>query len=285
MATTNLNNQANVFYRKNDFDALINLKGYSVKVERALRCPCQTAENHPLTDCQNCNSTGYVFIAPIITKAIIHSINYDQKLKDWSPELIGTVSVTVRGDVEKLNFMDRVTLVNDDKTENKSVFSEVLTLRNVGAGNYIFTSYKATDIVGIFVFVNSTTPLVYLDAKQYTVNTENPYVIDFSFDFTSIANFNGTVTILYGTEMQYHVIDIPHNIRNSYKLNHAGAEEQILLPVNAIARLANNVLSVSKYDGTGIQINTIPIGSKKWVFKGNNWIQQSISDSDNIWNG
>lgn len=109
----------NKLFRKNDFDSLIWLKGYSVIIEQAIACPCRGKSGSALPTCQNCLGLGWVFVNPVETKALITSINVNTKFKEWSPELTGTVQITVR-DEDRLSFFDKVTF----KTRT-SILSEV----------------------------------------------------------------------------------------------------------------------------------------------------------------
>ena len=92
----NLLNQPNSFFRKGDFEALIQMKGYDLELSKACKCPCMTAENHALPSCTNCNGYGWFFINPIMTRGLLSSINLNTKFKEWSEELLGTAALTLR---------------------------------------------------------------------------------------------------------------------------------------------------------------------------------------------
>ncbi len=53
---------------------------------------------------------------------------------------------------------------------------------------------------------------------------------------------NFTVSLRYRHKLQYHVLDIPHVMRNSYRKDNKGRDELQELPVNAIARLVHWVV-------------------------------------------
>lgn len=252
-APPNLIGQPNVSFRKQDFDGTIFNKGYTVIIEKAIKCPCQTKNGSPLPNCQNCHGRGWVFIDPIETRALITSINTTTKYKDWSLELLGTVSVTIP-DEDRFSYMDRITLKNKTSIKYVIRFSEVLYIRDNGlGGKFVFLSYKPVTIKKVYIFDSVSTPLTLLANTDYTINTNNGYVLDFSYVFP--AGFNGSVSIMYEHELQYHVLDIPHDIRASYKMNSDGKDEQVVLPVNAIARRAHNVFEVTNYDDSGLVIN------------------------------
>ena len=88
------------------------------------------------------------------------------------------------------------------------------------------------------------------------ISSDNGYVLNITYNLNTITNFNDTITVLYSHQIQYHVIDIPHDVRNSYVINNDGQEEQITLPINAYARKAHNVVEVANRDGTGLIDNS-----------------------------
>ena len=79
-------------FMRSEFDSAVYLKGYEVVIEKALRCPCN-APDSPLTDCQNCFGTGYFYVNPVSTHALITGINGNNDYKRWSEELIRTIKV------------------------------------------------------------------------------------------------------------------------------------------------------------------------------------------------
>ena len=133
-------------FEKQLFDAAIWQKGYDCYVEKAIECPCRgDAENHSaLPNCQNCGGVGWVFLNPVKTIALITGVNRDTKYKQWSQELIGNVSITLR-DIEQAGFMDRITLLVET-----AIFSEVKKIRSIQEGldtsYFTFLSYEIKQI-------------------------------------------------------------------------------------------------------------------------------------------
>lgn len=248
----NLIGQAQVNFRKNDFEALIHTKGYDILVEKALRCPCEKKGQSPLSSCQNCHGSGYFFINPLKTRAIITGINVDSQYKDWSAERIGNVSLTVRDDnKENLSFMDKVTLLG-----KHSIFSENLTIRstNDDTGRFVFTTYKVGEIMAIYAFDSATKPLTKLDKDKYSLSTANKGVINID---TDAAPTNGMLSVFYRHEIQYNVIDLPHEVRASYIRDRDGREQRISLPMNAVARRSHFLLGEGiNFSGNGTQNNS-----------------------------
>lgn len=248
----NLISQPQVNFRQNDFEAIIHTKGYDILTEKALRCPCESKGQSALSSCQNCHGTGYFFINPLRTRAIITGINADSKYKDWSVERIGNVSLTVRDDDrENLSFMDKVTLLG-----KYSIFSENLTVRktNDRLGSFVFTTYKVGEITAIYAFSAANLPLVKLSSTDYTLSTDNKSVININL---AVVPSNMQVSVFYKHEIQYNVIDLPHEIRASYIRDKNGAEQRIFLPMNAVARRSHFLLGEGmNFNGNGTQNNS-----------------------------
>ena len=117
-----------VKFRREAFEATIWTKGYRVYVEKAVRCPCEGQIKNALSSCTNCHGVGYFFINPIETMALTTSINRDTVYKEWSPELIGNISISLRDDLtENLSFYDKITFM-----DKHGFHSEILTVRNTG---------------------------------------------------------------------------------------------------------------------------------------------------------
>jgi hypothetical protein len=244
-----------VYFNKDKFESVIERHGYEVVIEHAIACPCRSGDGQHRTDCYNCRGTGWVFINPRNTKALITSINRSTKYKNWSVEMIGTASVTTYFS-ERFSYMDRITMVNNETINNTSILSENLKIREIeGEDPFIFLTYKPINIESTFIFINFNTKLVRLiEGTDFVKNEDNPYIISFSYDFP--IGFNGTISITYEHELQYHVLDMPHDVRNSYKVNNEGKDEQLTLPVMAIARKAFNVFEKTDYGDTGMVDNS-----------------------------
>jgi len=251
----NVIGQPTPFFDESAFDAAIWNKGYDIVIEKAIRCPCkdkQTTKN--LSTCQNCRGLGWFFINPIETKGIITGINKDLKYKSFSPEFIGDISLTIRDNI-RLAYMDRILFKND-----YSILSEDKIVREFEESGsikyFVFLSYEAETIESVWVFNGSANPLIKLTSSQYSINSTNGFALDLDYDFTSITDFSGNIGVRYKHEVQHHVVELPHDLRRSFKIDNNGKEEKLQLPVNAICRVAHQVLDLANYDGDGIIDNS-----------------------------
>lgn len=245
---TNLTGTPTPTLKKDFFDSNIWGYGYDVLVEKAIECPCRQ-DGSSLINCQNCRGTGWVFINPTQTKAIISSINQDTKYRAWSQELIGSVSITFR-DIDQASFMDRVTILGES-----TIFSQVCPVRStVDSKMFIFTAYAIESIEDIFIFQGESLPLLRLTSDMYFISPNNPFVIEFVTG-AFLGSTNGTVSVRYKHKVQYNILDMPHVIRSTVDLNNLGQLKQQKLPVQYIARLSHYVLQPN-YDGSGIINNS-----------------------------
>lgn len=243
-ATPNLAGRPNPEFVRPDFDAAVWQKGYWVQLERALRCPCNGVEAS-LPDCQNCYGTGYFYVNTVRTKALITGINQTNQYKNWSDTLLGTIAITVMDNNKaNLSWFDRVTF----ETEY-SYFSENLEIRQSNKGeNFVFTTYKPVEVLAIYTFIDSGEKLN--KTAAYRVSSDNPYCLILDEE----PPMNGCLSVYYKHCPEYHVIDLPHEIRASWNADRTtSVQKKIQLPIQAIAR-RSHLIDVSKpmFNGTGL---------------------------------
>lgn len=237
----------NKLFRVNDFDSIIFQKGYDVILEQALLCPCAGRSGSAKPSCLNCLGYGWIFINPLSTKAIISSINFSTKYKDWSAELIGTISVTVR-DEQRLSFMDKITF----KTRS-SILSEIRPVIISGENRFIFTSYKVKKINALLIYSSDSVKLINVPKDKFNLLQGNDFIIKIDSSFVLPVNFNGVVSVEYEHEISYNVIDLPHDFRSTFTLNNNGQQVESYLPIQAIARRSHIVLGEpTNYSGNNL---------------------------------
>lgn len=232
---------------KPDFDQAIWAKGYDVILERAMRCPCH-GKGAPLIDCQNCFGTGYFYVNPVKTKGLITGVNQNNQYKTWSEELLGTIAITVM-EVDKINlsYFDRIKFMSEI-----SYFSENLEIRSDGDVYFVFTTYQIESLLGMYIFVSSNEKLQKTNAAHVSEN--NPYCLILDLDELPS---NNCISVYYKHCPEYHVLDLPHEIRSSWNTNRkTGQMFEIKLPLQAIAR-RSHLIAIEKpnFDGSGVIIN------------------------------
>lgn len=235
-----------ILFEKDRFESAVWIKGYDIILEQAIECPCKGKSGSSKTTCQNCLGSNWVFIDPVETKALITAINSQTKYRQWSPELTGTVNVTVR-DSERFSFMDKITF-----KKGTSVLSEVKPLLDTGTQKFIFCSYKVANILGIYLFSTDTVKLIKLSADQYSIKSENAAVVELT-GMSYPAQFNGVVSIEYEHLISYNVIDIPHDFRSTFILNSRGQNQEFNLPIQGVARRSHLVFGeATNYAGNNL---------------------------------
>lgn len=235
-------------FNPNDFNSAIWENGFKIRHERAVVCPCKLSGGAADTRCHNCLGSGWVFINPIDTRAFITSINKSTTYKEWSPQFIGTVAVTMMN-ADRLSFMDRLTLMERD-----SVMSEGLNVQihPTLAKRFVFCTYPVDTIESIFILNSVSTPLTLLTASQYSINPNNPFIVELAQGVTPIY-----ISITYRHKVTYNVIDIPHDFRISKSYDDNGKKKTEEMPVQAIARKTQYGLgNATNYDGNNIINNS-----------------------------
>lgn len=241
-----LSNRPDVRFEPDGFSALIYQKGLDVVLERASSCPCRSKENgSPQSNCQNCCGTGWVLYNPNETRMVLQAMNLNTKYKEWSKENIGTVMISSMA-VDVLGFMDRITV-----KDGESVFSQVLFPYVYSGVLFAFTVYDIQSIEEIFLFQDVSSPLIRLNSTQYSFEG-NKVVLD--NEFASIENL--TISIRYKHFIQYHIIDLVKEVRNSKGFDEKGYEQTIQMPFHAIARRSHYVLDQANYEKNNIIDNS-----------------------------
>lgn len=255
----NLQGKPQPDFRKSDFDAAIYKYGYDIIIDKAVRCPCEGRDGNSLSDCQNCQGTGFMYINPISTVGLITGINRNSEQKSWSVELIGTLSLTIRDNIENIQekpaFHDKVTLIKkrSDQAIPYGFHSEVLQIRDNGLGSkFAFLTYKPQEIIDVWYYTASNQALTRV--TDFNIKVDNPYIVEFP-SLPTVSN--ESITVRYKHYLQSIVIDLPHEVRFSTEVNKNGRLDTITLPTNAICRKVD-IVQVERpdYDGSGIISNT-----------------------------
>lgn len=238
----NTPNQNRVDFNNESFDDVIWNKGREVIWEKSIKCPCisEGAQSH-LSGCKNCGGTGRVFVNKINTRMILHSLSSDVKSLEWTMQNAGTVSVTARI-VDKLADNDKITEVDAE-----SYHSETLYPKLDGGELYAFTLYPPIEVDVVFLYVNEDTALTKLEETvDYTISNN-------IFSLVNVGLTGSQISIRYKHRPVFYVLDIPReSMVTPIKNKLTGKEEDILMPIHAIARRAHYVLDEENKAGTRI---------------------------------
>lgn len=232
-------------FKKDEFETLIQQKGYNVWHESAIKCPCRgdsESGHQPLSDCGNCGGSGWLFINRTKTKMVLHSMNNQTKNSEWSLEKLGTVSITAR-DVDEIGEMDRITVI-----EGESFYTENCLPNLVQGKIFSFLAYEPINIKFVFLFTKSTEPLTILrDGFDFTID-KNKIILDNKFKKYLTQDTEDDlnrlkISLRYTHRPVYHVLDIPRDVMLT-NLDPILPQEVIKMPIHAIGRRAHYVPGV-----------------------------------------
>jgi len=232
-------------FNKDQFDALIETKGYPLVWERAIPCPCsKQGESANKSSCKNCIGTGWVFLNPMEIKGLVTSINKDTKYKEWSIELLGTFAITVNSK-NRLNFMDRITVLG-----SRTTHSEVLKVKRSETKYFVRTIYPIIEVVDIFKFESVYNKLKLLKFEEDYIFNGDQVV------FLKNIKHDDSITVSYLHQLQYHILDLNHDVRNTVVLDNYSREQNKELPISAIARRSHVVVNSYEFAGDEIFNNS-----------------------------
>jgi hypothetical protein len=245
----NLTRTPQVYFKPREFNNALFAHGYWIVSERAVRCPCSSGGMGPHPTCENCGGVGFFYIEPRECRALITSLNRDTEYREWSPELIGAVNVTVEDSQrEVIEFYNRITL-----KEEFTTFSETLKLNVSGDEGWCFCTYAPIQFYGVYVFVADNQPLVKISEAAYSVSTDNKYCVKFDMTQFPAEFVNYSISVSYKHRIEYKIIDVPHEVRSSLKQSTKGSFEQIKMPLQGVARRSHLIIQDRpNYDGGGV---------------------------------
>jgi hypothetical protein len=238
-------------FDKSKFQSSIWNMGYRVIHEKALQCPCKGRGTNHQSSCKNCGGTGWTFINPTSTRAILHSMNLDTKFKEWSKENLGMVNISME-DAEELSYMDRITVRDAEAT-----FNEVVHLEKINNTLFAMFSYNVKEVwyAGLFRDTESKYTQLVKD-EDYTVDNHVVY-----FDDKWIAEFDAaggdlSVTVRYRHAPQFYVLDLKREVMVTNIVSDDGGESQVAMPISAVGRRGHYVLDAENLSNTRVLDNS-----------------------------
>ena len=233
-------------FNKDWFEQLVQEKGLDVIHESAVQCPCKvkgTKGNQ--STCKNCGGTGWVFINSVKTKMILQSIDLKTNYKEWSMENLGTITITARS-VDTLAYMDRISVINSNAIHSQIIYPVLASDGKL----FSFLNYFPTEVIDVFVFAGANEKLRRLEKTEYSITSNK---ITFDDSLKTITDIK--VSVRYKCNVQFHVIDLVREIRNSNVIE-AGGEKLKNFPLSAIGRRSHYVIDEPNYLGDYIFDNS-----------------------------
>ena len=247
----NLISRPEVNLRKSDFEVLIQQKGYDVWHDHAVKCPCSSKDGGSnQSSCKNCGGAGWLYINRTLTRMVIQSMNVTTKLKEWSEERTGTANITAR-DVDRLSFMDRVTLL-----DSESEHSQVVFLHKQPDTDFLYgtTRYDIVEEYSVFLFDTVSTPLIKLEkGVDYTVDRNQIKLL--AIEDGDIEN--PSISIRYTHRAEYTVLDLPRDVMvSTIKDECDNTLKDVQFPLSAVARKTHYMLDRHDYENDNLIDNS-----------------------------
>lgn len=234
-----------VDFEKSEFDDLIYNKGRRVLFEKTLQCPCKSESFNQQSNCKNCGGTGWIFIDPIETRMILHSIGNVNQFKDWSEENRGFVNITAL-EQDELGWMDRITLL-----DARAYMGEVLHFKKKNNLMFAFTTFPIKQLRYIGLYIDPHQPLVQL--KEDVDYTYQGQIIRLAEKYYQ--DIDVSVTVRYVHSPVFYIMDLKRETMDSFVLD--GSKEDLKrFPISAVGRRAQYVLDPRDLNGEGVIKNS-----------------------------
>lgn len=219
------------------FDSLVFDKGYEVFIEKAYRCPCSVkGSGQPLVSCNNCLGVGWIFTDGTDTRAVIQGITAKINNENWTQTNSGFSRITVRA-IDRLSFMDRITI-----KDLEGYFNEVVFKKKLGNKDVFITEYPILSVESIFMFESADKPLNRLkEGEDFEIERTN--IIRLLKDFNS-----DSISIRYRHSITYHVVEMTRDIlRVRTKQCKDYNEELKDMPISGVIRKSHYLFENSKF--------------------------------------
>lgn len=223
-----------------EFQRFISARGYRVKHEMALRCPCKSEGGDNQSSCRNCGSTGWLWINPTETRMLIVGQGNKTDLQDYSENLTGQASISCDAK-DQLAYMDRITLL-----DALSRYSEVAFLNTQGEGLLL---YEPTEMEVCLVYDAPNQPLIRLTNNDIILTGNK---IRLTSGALSMLQSNQvdlstlTISVRYKHRPAYHIIDIPRDVLTLFEVNENRQDVVKQYPIKAIGKRAHYLIDLLK---------------------------------------
>lgn len=220
---------ARVDFLATDFTDLITQKGYNVKIEFSVRCPCiDPSTGRGVPNCSNCDGRGNYYYQSTNTKGLITRMNKEVQMGDSIGALEPGYAYLTLPHTSFISVFDRVT--NLDSTV---IYSEVVlhngtedSLTYVPVGSVLYAAIQASP----------TSPIVPL-------NQGTDYTLDVDGNITYSEALSPTLTSGQGITFRYYcnpiwiVKDTNNYVRDTFVLFGNPTDTFTNMPIRALMKL------------------------------------------------
>lgn len=210
-----ITNKPVVRFDINRFDSSIVQHGYNVIHEKSLRCPCvDRTTGSSLPSCENCRGIGFFLVSKTSTKALMQGISNTPNYDSWTEKNSGTVKITSLQS-DDVSYMDRFSIIDLEATYTQILIPQILETKDI---LFSFTIYEPLQILDIYKFDSTSTPLIPLYNKTEKPNDWDYYLdknkVIFNIDkfYQDYQNGLFSVSVRYKHVPVYVVIDIQREL-------------------------------------------------------------------------
>jgi len=216
-----------VDFKPEDFAKLIQDKGYKVTWWRGMTCPClDQRSKQPDPACPLCDHTvGFYYYEEKTVRAVCSSLTSKDAMEYFSQHLMGSAYITFRMDEVMPGWYDKIIMNN-----SLALFSEQIIKKATDTTHRLYYPPAISDESdhGMLKVINK-------DGTEYEEG------VDYKIDGNLFTWLTGTTAekyfaLLYEYHPEYIVIDLPHEIRNTYLKKKLKAEKFQKMPTQVIAR-------------------------------------------------
>lgn len=243
---------------KQSFEKLIFQKGREVIHEKTIQCPCKSKSTGPLSSCQNCGGSGWVYLNPKKTRMVITTMNVVTDTKAWSEESRGTINFTALDSLQVAN-RDRITVV-----DGMTIHSEVLHFKYKDGQYFAFSTYPVRKVLYSALYVDDSSVLAVIDPDDYLSFPYNCVVkIDESIipegkkikdEGDQVIDVDLSMSIRYYHNPSFMVVELRRETMQSAKYT-GGMEVSQEMPISGVARRLHYEGDAPNYNGERILNN------------------------------
>jgi len=237
---------------KSDFEALIEQKGYRVWHDKSIKCPCSSSSGAAnQSSCKNCGGAGWFYVNRTTTRMVVQSMNINTGQKVWSEERLGTANITAR-DVDRLSFMDRITLL-----DSVSEYSQVIFPKKQPDTNQLYGTlrYNPTLIYCVFLYLAvDQKPRLLVEDTDFTIDRNQIKLLGINYNTIN----NPTISVRYTHLGEYTVLDLPRDIITSQikdPLDFSKSKD-VQFPISAVGRRSHYMPDRNDYTNDNLFDNS-----------------------------
>jgi hypothetical protein len=195
-----------VDFHQTKFSKFIEEKGYRMRLDSALACPCNRASMKTTDssdiDCPLCNNKHYIYTYAGQLPALISNMTQDSNLEQSGQWLNGTYKITTRPQ-NQLGLYDRLTFLDDSVS-----FTEAVVRADTGLVDRLKFPAISFDMP-----IEDLEGVTYVHGTDFSLNSDGNIVWGLSVKFPPPGRAYG---VRYQTYRRLIIVDYPHVQRASW---------------------------------------------------------------------